>query len=371
MYISIQMEPTEDQTYKSCLNCGHLIPDDARYCSSCGQKYTTGLISLKDMFSDFFQNFLNLEFAIFPTLRDLFIPGKLTIEYFKGRHKTYIKPIRIFFLSTLVLIAAINFSIHYEEIDDNFYEEYKEEYHQKAVTEDYQKAKAETFAIFDSNVIAPVFDTLESRFDYSTYEVYTDSVMPISIGFLTIGLNEEQPDSSVMRFLKSDIIELTPDEIIEKYEIKGLVNQVVIKQIMKFFKDMKNFIRFSFGMILWTAFFMIPLLALLFKLLYIRRRYYFIEHLVFFFHIHTFAFLLTAFYLAFGEVILKLEDPLWWLIIVFGVVWLIIYILIAQKRVYSQSWFKTLVKSIIFFVFYWFTLGVSLALTFLLGFLFF
>jgi len=101
----------KDQTLNEkndyCGNCQSPI-DDANYCASCGQKNTDGRIGFGEFFSVLFSTVFNLESKFFKTIREIFIPGKLTNEWFKGRHKPYFHPVRLFIVTALLLIAALS-----------------------------------------------------------------------------------------------------------------------------------------------------------------------------------------------------------------------------------------------------------------------
>jgi hypothetical protein len=98
-------------------------------------------------------------------------------------------------------------------------------------------------------------------------------------------------------------------------------------------------------------FFMLPLFALVMKVVYLRRDWYYSEHLVFALHNHAVAFLgfsLVAGWVAIGG------DAGWVSVVnLLILLALILYFLVAQKRVYGQGWIKTLVKYTIVFCVYW------------------
>jgi hypothetical protein len=86
---------------------------------------------------------------------------------------------------------------------------------------------------------------------------------------------------------------------------------------------------------------LVPFFALVFWLLYVRRRRFLIEHLVFALHFHTFAFLLATILIA-GRAILLPSIP--------GAAFFLpaaVYLLVAMKQVYAQGWLKTGIKELI------------------------
>ena len=81
-------------------------------------------------------------------------------------------------------------------------------------------------------------------------------------------------------------------------------------------------------------FFLLPLFAVMLKLLYLHPKRLYVEHLIFLLHVHAFGFLLLG--------PLLLVHPDWLVVAVFLV--LPVYILAAMRVVYKQGWPKTLVK---------------------------
>jgi hypothetical protein len=93
-------------------------------------------------------------------------------------------------------------------------------------------------------------------------------------------------------------------------------------------------------------FFLLPVFALLLKMLYFRRDYFYSEHLVFSIYYYNF------FYFA-GSVMMLvgLIPAMDWLSSLLGYA-IYFYLLLAMKRMYGQGWGKTIAKFFIFsFVF--------------------
>ncbi len=89
-----------------CLNCHYPISEFDHNCSQCGQKPTDGKTTLHDLWHEFIHTKLHLDGKFFTTLRHIFVPGKLTEEFFKGHHKRYAHPVQLFLvLGGLMLIV--------------------------------------------------------------------------------------------------------------------------------------------------------------------------------------------------------------------------------------------------------------------------
>lgn len=92
-----------------------------------------------------------------------------------------------------------------------------------------------------------------------------------------------------------------------------------------------------------TMFFLVPLLALILKLLYLRRRRFYVEHLVCAVHLHSFGFLtmlvaLIARAAGGGALAVKLFNGMLLACVV-------LHLWLALRRVYGQSWLATTVKA--------------------------
>lgn len=83
-----------------------------------------------------------------------------------------------------------------------------------------------------------------------------------------------------------------------------------------------------------VAFLLVPVFAAFLKLLYLRRKRLYAEHFVFALHFHAFVFLTAA-------VMILAWNPLVSAVHSLAVV---VYLLLAMKRVYAQGWPKTVLK---------------------------
>jgi hypothetical protein len=81
-----------------CLNCHYPTAEFDSFCSNCGQKTTNGKTTMHDLWHEFVHSWLHVDGKIFNTLFAVFIPGKLTEQFFKGRHKRFVHPIQLLFV---------------------------------------------------------------------------------------------------------------------------------------------------------------------------------------------------------------------------------------------------------------------------------
>lgn len=92
----------------------------------------------------------------------------------------------------------------------------------------------------------------------------------------------------------------------------------------------------------YLSFLLLPFYALAFKLLYVRHKKFYIDHLVYTLHLQSFVYIIVS---------IVLIIPLWitpsareWFMGVI-LVSMILYILLSLRKIYKQSWIKTILKT--------------------------
>ncbi len=316
---------------KICLNCQTALPENAAFCPHCGQKNTATKFSFWQMLNDFFDNVFNLNSKTFITLFALFIPGKLTEKYFEGKRKSYANPIRVFVVASLAFMAVtLNF-------DKTTKIKYNDDIQEKIAATEYSAKLDSAIIISKQKLKTPevnsAFDTLSSVWQ-SKWHTGKDS---ISIEGTFFG------DSLGIKVAYLDLKHLSVDEIIEKYNFQSedYLEHLFTKQMITMFKESgaaNSYINYVIGKFSWVLFALVPIIAFIFKVLYIRRKRYYVEHLVFNFHTHAFIFLFIA-------LMVLLEPVLNETIFNILIAGAFLYVPLAIKRYYKQGWIKTLFKS--------------------------
>jgi hypothetical protein len=130
-------------------------------------------------------------------------------------------------------------------------------------------------------------------------------------------------------------------------------------------ENQKQFINQVISYISIALFIFLPLFTLSLKLFYLRRKYTYVEHLVFVFHTQTLFFLLlTLFY------ILNYFKEQDYIIVVFPLLFLV-YLYLAMKRFYKQGPLKTFIKFILVNVVFFFISTIGSVLVTLIAFAFY
>ena len=286
------------------------------------------------------------------------IPGKLTLEYFSGKHRRYVHPLRLLLVSSVLAIIAMSFQDFqsYTNHTYNIKEQMLKNYERQRLYRMVGDIADSTNAIFPGQQTEIITDTILTTFNDSLMSLlpeygdgYGDS----------IDLNRYANLGSIYyaeKISKYDFLNKDEEELVAIYKKdEGPIARLVFKQKAKHIKDESQLTAAIIGRTTWAALLMMPCLALILYLLNIRHDYYYIEHLIFTFHFHAFAFLVLAILIAGLNVF-----SIWLLLMLMVLIWL--YVFVAMRKVYGQPVWKTLFKFLVLSISY-----VSLLILFLLG----
>ncbi len=298
MSIQDRIPKPEGDKPKECQNCGYL--GSGSYCSNCGQGFSELNRPIRKIISELFDVF-DLDHRIFRSIVPfLFKPGFLAREYLLGRRKKFISPFRLYLLLSLVFFFLA-------------------QYTSKRVLGD-----------GESNWVHINND--------STNAIITNDSLAIEL---------LRNDSNFKSISDSNN---TSTSIINDRMIKRLrasaVEALTNKEIF-----LSNF----YESISYILFLLMPIFALLLKLLYVRRRVYYIEHLIFSINIHSFAILIFTLMIIINQLVGENNGltPLMLLIIP-------VYFTAGMKRFYQQAYWKIIVKEFILALLYSIILIITL-----------
>ena len=347
------MENSSEIYQKVCRNCQALLPEDAIYCPKCSQKYTTGKIPIGVFVREFFSELFNLDSKVFKTIFALFIPGKLTTEYFQGKHKSFGSPLRIFLLTAIVLFAVVSYKTSDLDIDideGNFISTAE----RIEAIENLDSIKQVIGEQYNSLIVNEALDSLFIIFNNIEGVESDSSNIDNAIDF---------SGNKSYEVADKDIAKLDLEALADKYEVNDAFDRYFFKQQIKVLKDGRSLFQYFIGKLTLMVLFMMPFLALILKLLYIRRDFYYVEHLIFSFHYHAFVFLITTLLIFVGKYLSG------WIAV--PIVGIFVYQFIAMKRVYTQSYFKTFLKFLVLNFLYIFLATIFFSLTVLISFVLF
>jgi hypothetical protein len=93
----------------SCRNCGAALLE--AYCGRCGQKHDPTIHRLRHFSAEAFESITHADSRLWRTLRLLlFRPGALTCEFFAGRRASYLPPVRLYLVVSLLFFLLAGWS---------------------------------------------------------------------------------------------------------------------------------------------------------------------------------------------------------------------------------------------------------------------
>jgi len=312
------------------------------FCPKCGQRYRTSRKSLSAFLVDFLQVNLNLDNKLFKTIAGLMKPGFLTKQYFAGVQKTYTMPLQFFFGIAVIFFAILSFKVgDLSEGESRLEKQTRRQAQLKSMEILRDSVQSDSIlnlnpaqieridSLFaESKDISLPRGTQTASLFLSEFEVTTDSMFFNDRGFpLTI------------------LLEKTPTEFIdENFAEENFITRQLNKQLLRLSMSGGTYVQYLIKQSPLYIVISLPFLAILFQLLYWRRKFYFVEHLVFLLHIVCFGFIIYLLPLLLG----KLDAPV---VISVLTIAIFIYVLLAMKYFYGQGWGKTVLKYFIALIF--------------------
>lgn len=90
-----------------CAACG--APLAGRFCSACGERRPSPDDErLGPFLREQWQEVTSADGRLWATIKAIFVPGKLTTEFFAGRRGRYVRPVRIFLVANVLFFLALN-----------------------------------------------------------------------------------------------------------------------------------------------------------------------------------------------------------------------------------------------------------------------
>ncbi len=337
-----------------CENCG--APLLGPHCYRCGQPVDGLVRHFSSIIGDFLDTVLNIDARVFRSIWPLFAkPGYLSCEYFAGRRVRFVSPVRLFVFLSIVtfFVARLTLNVSGNPIrldgDDAI----------SAATTVPQVVKLRDAAIADIGkgrseaAGVPGLDAglseaqvgIRAQADRRIAELNGAQARgappPKHKHDIPIGHNNKPWDAKTNPLVFGWLPAFANDWI--NLQIGHAENNITrMQDDPSLFKDA------ALGAIPSTLFVLLPVFALLLKLLYMFQRRLYMEHLIVALHSH--AFLCMALLLVFLIIAMQQQVPpgglnvlLGWMIgLLFA--WMPVYLWLMQKRVYGQGWLVTSLK---------------------------
>ena len=330
--------------HPNCLNCDAELR--GQYCGICGQRARGRLISLWELLQDAFGDLFEVDSRLWRTLIPLLIrPGRLTLDYLEGKRARYMPPFRMYLVLSVVFFVVAFFdpqddlSLLFEPEPPPTPEEAAAE--AAAEAEEWEEAEADINEVLEELseegiISADQADEAREAVDdeddvnvrlYGDEEGGFDFKIDPETGECEFSGREDMPDW-LQRRLTKERLEATCERI-GADEGKTLLN-LVLDNI-------------PIALIV-----LLPVMALVLKVLYPLSRRYFVAHLLFVLHFHSFFFLILTLQILFSRFagLIHLPEAIGILILVAASFYIPVYLYKAMRLVYAQGHIFTFFKYI-------------------------
>ncbi|MEP1743092.1 MAG: DUF3667 domain-containing protein [Kangiellaceae bacterium] len=383
-------EMQEDSGYEYCSNCG--IQLAGMYCHKCGQS-SKSMIKffgevVKELLDDTIGYDSRIKHSILPLL---FKPGRITLDYIKGKRFYYVLPFRLYLITSLILILLVKAAANTDDLkfdnlvkvkgDQTASQELQDEINQelnlelgelnKALNQK-KKSRPNEQALVQQQSNSEEQQELENESD--NQQVSDQDIEEQNIKEQDI---KEQDDSdSINLDWNSETLQLDGIEDIEESWFKTFL-EVINPKLKNWKEDPGPLVDSFFEALPYMMFLILPIFAIFLKVFYAFSKRYYIEHLVFLLHNHAFMYMVMMLDLIteYAADKLRVLDNSFASSIATGLeflagllfYWMFIYVLLAMKRFYHQGWAATIFKTILLAFIYFIMIGIGFMMTLAYG----
>jgi hypothetical protein len=327
---------------EQCLNCKS--PLAGQYCANCGQRARTRLISLWELTTDAFGDLFELDSRLWRTLIPLFArPGILTRDYLEGRRARFMPPFR-----TYLVLSIIFFLVAFFDPKKDLQILFEPEDMESAAVTDTETG------LESADVAREELQELDEA-GVALDEEQRNKLEEAEQG-LSVNLSEGTADT------RCDLDDLETSQI-PQWLAKRLTRERLQKVCEKVTaNDGRDFINKMLDNIPAALFFLLPLMALILKILYPLSKRYYVEHLLFVVHFHAFFFLVLTLQILFARsgALISIPEGAVTTTIVAISMYIPVYLYKAMRRVYGQGHLLTTLKYLMLAMAY--AIGFSLVL---------
>jgi len=357
-----------------CSNCG--TPLLGEHCYHCGQPVKGLVRRFSSVLGDIADTLFEIDTRLTRTVAPLLLrPGYLSCEYFAGRRVRYVSPVRLFFFVSVLAFFVAQWT--------------------------FDSSNSQAIQVEDDGInSAMTVDAVEAHRDVALHAIEAARKAAGTVRGADDGL--ASAEESVRRKSDTRIAELRAAQAQGKPAPKHLQrltfggdtpwdavkNPIRINALPAFAngwlnqmagRAQENLTRVQQDQrLLWdawlsalpsTLFLLLPLFAVLLKIAYLFKRRLYMEHFIVALHSHAFlcfALLLVLILNGLADVTTSpwMHAPLEWMKVAL-IVWMPLYVLLMQKRVYGQGWIMTTLKYSVLGVTYMVMLSIGAALSLL------
>jgi len=345
----------------ACLNCRQPFIGYEKFCSYCGQKNTSKKLSLGVFVNNMFSGFLSYDSRFWTTFIPLLSkPGEVSKEYIEGKRARFVNPFQLYLNVSIIFFLILGIS---NRIDNPPIQVNKTENENQTIDSLNQRQKDSIINSVQKEIILEYpNDSTASKFLDNIGDVFTDTTFEHD----SLVKNEKpyqyhiktDTTSKISLWKKYDDFyhyhtknpKADTNQLLDSLGYKKTFwNRFYCQQVINSNRNieqikengLKQFKNKMFSYLSISLFVFLPIFTFFLMLIYIRRNFSYMEHLVFVFNTQTvFFLLLTIFFLL--DFVVDLENFGWIFIVLFA-----IYLYMAMLNFYEQSKRKTFVKYII------------------------
>jgi Protein of unknown function (DUF3667) len=322
-----------------CLNCGTIL--EGKFCHNCGQENLQIKESFGHMMNHAISDYFHFDQKFFHTLKPLLLkPGFLTNEYMAGRRAQYLHPVKMYIFISIVYFLLL-FQSGHEIVKVN-------------ETPNKPVAAAKIIDSLNKEIIRD-HDLSASQKKMILQKIKVNSNLLGNDKRKNNGLFDAEGDTSYQQFLASQ--RKLPEneragafELLAKKKVFAYKEKYGSRAKEVFFDEFKHNVPKMMFLVL-------PLLALILKVTFWKNKKFYVEHLIYTFHLHCFLFIFLALIMLLQLILPGNPEVIGWVnfAATLFVMW---YIYRSLRVVYQRNRFRTITKMI----------GMSLAYLFVFTF---
>jgi ribosomal protein L32 len=354
-----------DPSLTHCENCGAEL--QGHWCAKCGQPAIEYRRSFRYVVADLLNEFLNWDSKFFTTIALLILkPWRLTNEFLAGKRVRYVNPLRLYLLASILFFFAVNYGAKRIHVDPTKFPEEKRAEVAAAIADKRGEIEAE---LKKENLTPEQRRKAQKTLDYLTKpmasaattptpeETPSPTAAPGASPTAESGQQTYGPVGDRPFVVFDDAKSTTPFERWIEARAKEKMGEHGTK--------MGLFISTLFSNLPYMMLCCIPLFALVLKLLYVRRRIFYIDHLIYALHIHTFFYagVMLIVLATIGLIRFAPGAIAGWLIALLWIAF-VTQIFLSIRYVYRQGWLLSVFKFLFGGFVYLLVLVFALAITF-------
>jgi len=338
----------------NCLNCGATLY--GHYCHVCGQENLEIKESFGHMMNHAISDYFHFDHQFFHTIKPLFFkPGYLTNEYMAGRRAQYLHPVKMYIFISLVYFLLV--------------------FQQKSgvVQVNESPGSLKEIAKAADQINHTPYLSAQSK-KKSINELYQDAGYKMENNHWVIDtskkarqraeenkhvINPSTSDTTYEQYLTNQqkLPEAKRDGWFERYYNKKAF--AINKQKIDLVETIEDSLKHNFPKMMFV---LLPLFALILMVTFYKSKKFYVEHLIYAFHLHCFLFLFLTIVMLINMCIpgsWKAVSGLLTVGVVVAITW---YIYKSLRVVYHRSRWRTIFKMIGMYLVYFFAFMVCISL---------